>query len=276
MLTSDESLGDYLRELIKRSGLTQTAVARAMGYKGASSIQRFLDPEYGRGGLLPIELATKFAKALVGRGDPPIQQSDVFWLSGVELTDRATFRALTAAGAFELGMREYPADIAESEGLAITRGDVFKMPKDLPAFATEVWWHSAMNSDDSDAVILEENEVTYSKIIRLFRRPNNLQFSDKAYVHYVQGSAMEPKFEEGEAVLLDPRRPIKARDYVFVMLSRDTRKPNSCSGILRRLVRRTAEFVELEQFTPPATFRIPNEDVSEIYSVCPWIEVLDF
>jgi len=258
--------------------MTQTEVARAMGYRGASSIQRFLDAEYGRGDVMKLDLASKFAKALVGKGDPPITNEEVFWLSGVELTERGTFRAIDFLGTVELGGREFPADL-EGAGLSVTGPNIFKLPKDLPAYASMIAGHTGITTLDEEDITLEHTQVRPAEPIATFRRPPTLAGSENAYIQYIQGSSMEPKFEEGDPVLIDPRRPIRARDYVMVTLGREPDtdgNPGAFSGLLKRLVRRTAEYIELEQYNPRATIRLPTVEVLGIAPVVPWPEALDF
>jgi hypothetical protein len=65
-----EKLGEALDILRKRAELSMNELARLMGYKGQSSIQRYLDHEYD----LPLRptIAARFQEALVGKGNPPI------------------------------------------------------------------------------------------------------------------------------------------------------------------------------------------------------------
>lgn len=57
-------------------------VAKAIGYRGASSYQRYEDPELFRKPHLPLDLAEKLARAMTGRGTPPVRKSEVMELAG--------------------------------------------------------------------------------------------------------------------------------------------------------------------------------------------------
>lgn len=71
-----------LQELRHRSGLTLRAIAKKAGYKGASSIQRYFNPdEYDRDTIDP-ETIGKLAKALMGTGEPPITAKELYVLCG--------------------------------------------------------------------------------------------------------------------------------------------------------------------------------------------------
>jgi len=69
---------DRLAALRERSGLSMDDLAKEMGFKGQSSIQRYLSPTYDKG--FRPELVTRFKAAFVGRGDPPIKPSDMTFL----------------------------------------------------------------------------------------------------------------------------------------------------------------------------------------------------
>jgi SOS-response transcriptional repressor LexA len=73
---------ELLSALRRRAGLSLRALAKDAGYKGASSIQRFVLPADFRGEFLDIEIAERFAKALVGRGEPAITEAEVYALAG--------------------------------------------------------------------------------------------------------------------------------------------------------------------------------------------------
>jgi hypothetical protein len=50
-------------------------LAKQMGFKGQSSIQRYLSPDYDKG--FRPELAARFKAALIGLGEPPITPADL-------------------------------------------------------------------------------------------------------------------------------------------------------------------------------------------------------
>lgn len=77
---------------------------------------------------------------------------------------------------------------------------------------------------------------------------------------YVVGPSMEPRYHQGEIVLVHPGRPAARGAYVVVMLSDDT-------AILKRLVRQTDDFVEVEQINPPEKTRLPRAKVAGVFRV---------
>src|SRR6476646_10615870 len=58
----------------KRSGMSMDELAKAMGYAGQSSIQRYFRPDYDLG--FRPEVAQRFRAALIGKGNPPITDVD--------------------------------------------------------------------------------------------------------------------------------------------------------------------------------------------------------
>lgn len=75
---------EQLRRLLKRAGLGQREFAQAAGYRNASSVQRYLDSDEFRDQWLRRAVADKFARALVGKGDPPITREEVLAMAGIE------------------------------------------------------------------------------------------------------------------------------------------------------------------------------------------------
>lgn len=76
------SVAEKFRALRVRSGLSLAKLAREMGYKGASSIQRYEDPAQFKKEYLPRHVVDRAISALEGLGDPPILRSEVLELAG--------------------------------------------------------------------------------------------------------------------------------------------------------------------------------------------------
>lgn len=87
---------------------------------------------------------------------------------------------------------------------------------------------------------------------------------------------MSPRFEHGESAFVERGRPPRIGDEVVVYM-RDKRDDDGerASGVLvKRLVRSSASYIELEQFNPAITFKIAQEDIVRIDRVIPWAELL--
>jgi hypothetical protein len=83
MAEAEIPVATRLCALVERAGFSMAAFARAMGYRGASSIQRYLDPETFTLPRLPQAFAEKAAAVLEGRGSPPVRKGEVLALAGM-------------------------------------------------------------------------------------------------------------------------------------------------------------------------------------------------
>ena len=86
---SDTKQSEVSRQLVTlkdRSGLSIRAIARAMGYQNASSIQRYFSQDYSKPAL-PSDFVAKLIPVLVGKGEPQIVRDEVLALAPVSITD---------------------------------------------------------------------------------------------------------------------------------------------------------------------------------------------
>lgn len=103
-------------------------------------------------------------------------------------------------------------------------------------------------------------------------RPPGIQDKHDVYVVYVVGESMVPRFEDGDPVYVDPKRPPKAGDYVVVELHGPS-EGEPGDGFVKRLVRRGAKVV-VEQFNPPKSLEWPSDQVRAIHRIIPWVELM--
>lgn len=78
------NLPDRIRALRVRSGLTMADVAKRGGWATASSYQRYEDPARFRKQWLPMDIADRLIKALVGQGSPQITTAEVLALAQLQ------------------------------------------------------------------------------------------------------------------------------------------------------------------------------------------------
>lgn len=81
------TIGQRLRVLRERSGLSVRALAQAASYKTGSGVQEYLQPHYDKA--LPLPVARKLSEALAGKGEPPIDSSEIYRLTGVFPSEEA-------------------------------------------------------------------------------------------------------------------------------------------------------------------------------------------
>lgn len=72
-------------------------LARAMGYKGASSIQRYENPDDYKKRYISPDLAAKLLSAIEGKGEPPIRAADVWALVAPPVQDAKMEMAIRLA-----------------------------------------------------------------------------------------------------------------------------------------------------------------------------------
>jgi hypothetical protein len=86
MDSSAEAITTAVRAMRERAGLSMAAIAKAMGYKNASSYQRYENATLYKGGFLPRDWVDGFGKAVIGKGEPPIRREEVWELAGPEFS----------------------------------------------------------------------------------------------------------------------------------------------------------------------------------------------
>lgn len=117
------------------------------------------------------------------------------------------------------------------------------MPQDVPV------WGSAAGSQEGAFVMNVGEAIDY------VRRPPGLVGKRDVFGIYVQGESMEPKFEAGELLYMDPHRPPRIRDYVVVVCQVDGVEQEAYVG---RLSFRQGSHVALEKFNPSTTLELKN------------------
>jgi hypothetical protein len=262
------SVGIRLRQLQVRSGLSMQQLAVEMKYKSASSIQRYLSPEYGETHPLPIAIATKFSNALARKGSPPIEIDEVFALSGVEVTSGGSLRATDLEGIMALGVA-FPT-MAMRQSSLMEEATTKRLPKDLPVYGSALGAELAVEPESGDITAIELACLDMSEAIDHVRRPDSLAGRRDCYALVIAGSSMAPRFEDGEIVIVDPKRPILSGNDVIVQLKNGSGHDGEdrvITVLAKRLVRRSASFVELEQFNPPGRFRLETRQIHAMHRI---------
>ena len=111
--------------------------------------------------------------------------------------------------------------------------------------------------------------------IDFVRRPPGQMNRKGIYCIYAEGSSMEPVYEAGDLVYVDPHRPPNAgRDVVIQMAARGPDGEQRC--FLKRLVRRSGNKWRLKQFNPEKEFVLDDKDVAAIHLVLKNHELMGF
>jgi SOS-response transcriptional repressor LexA len=130
------SVPEAMMALKARSGLPLEEIASKMGFRRASSVQRYFSADDFRGQYLKLETAQKFAEVLVGRGDPPISESDVMALVDPKVREMIRGRPLPVISGVQAGaMTEATDPYALGQGFAEMAVDSKVGPR---AFALQI------------------------------------------------------------------------------------------------------------------------------------------
>jgi hypothetical protein len=219
---------------MERAGMSVRAFAQAAGYAYGSGVQRYIEPDYDAE--LPSQVARKMADALEGQGDPPIARAEVLLLTGIAPHIEAQ-----------------PNDVLPPRYLEI--------PRDVPIYSTGL---GTFSEDEA----IEQTMVDMSDPLDWVRRPPGVADRKGIYGLYIQGESQSPRFEHGELVFADPGRPPMIGDDVVVYLKKEDGDGETLSAILvKRLLRRGPQRVELRQFNPHADFSVDARKVMAIHKV---------
>lgn len=231
------TVGETLLALKQRASLPLEAIASRAGYRGKSSIQEYFKPEYV--GPLGSRAAQKLADGLAGAGTPPIDRNQVLALASLPASNAQT---------------------VQYEGSSFER-----MSEDLPIVGTALG-----GAVHIDGEAIEQTMLNRGEIIGYAKRPTMLNGREDAYGLYVQGSSMVPVHSEGAFLVVERKRPPRIGDDVVVYLRASGQQDEADDGqraravLLKRLVRRTASYIELEQFNPPLTFKVAADDAMRV------------
>ena len=97
-------------------------------------------------------------------------------------------------------------------------------------------------------------------------RPPNLAGAALAYAVYVVGDSMEPRYHSGELVYVHPGRPVDVGAYVLVQV-KPKEDGDAPRAVVKRLLRRSATKVTLEQFNPKKTIELKTSDILSMHRV---------
>jgi transcriptional regulator with XRE-family HTH domain len=228
---SPEAITGRVRALRKRAGYTLVALAKAMGFRGASSLQRYESPNDYAGGYLKRELVGQLEKALIGRGAPPISREEVWELAGPEFT-------IT---------RKEPVN-ATIHGKTTGPG------------ARIALYGQAVGGLDGEFVLNEGNKLAD------ITAPPALASVSGAYAVSCSGDSMEPRYFDGEVCYVHPkRRPVRG-DFVVAQIH-NPNDSNPPLAYIKRLVRYSEGGLVLEQFNPPKELRFERTQVISLHVI---------
>lgn len=174
-----------LRKLILRSGLSQARVAKGSGYATASGIQRYVDDKQFTDKYLPLGVVKNLAKALVGRGIPPVTEAEVLALAGID-------------------------ELVQPVGFEEERAQFMSMqPEEM-----QIPIRSVAKAGPDDELFLED-PISYAPC------PPVLQGVQEAYMMEVHGDSMKPRYRHRGLLHVNPSARPRPEDGVVVFLSKN-------------------------------------------------------
>jgi phage repressor protein C with HTH and peptisase S24 domain len=250
---------ETFRDLRKRAGYPSlAALAPDMGYRGASSIQRYENPAEFEGKTIPLPIVQKIAAAIVGKGDPPITADEVYALAGVPAPRPRNW----AARAPDLPQPDLPPPNVDLSA-AFPAPSFANLPRTVPIYGVAV----GGNGDEAD-FRFNGDVVDYAP------RPPGIAHLKDAFVLYIVNDSMYPWRKPGQVVYLHPTRPARAGDHVVVEEHGDSPgEPGPAR--LKQLLTRTPTRIKLAQYNPQKDdIWIDLRRVKRVYRVIEWEELL--
>jgi len=169
-------------------------------------------------------------------------------------------KLLSVIGKTEADLSEFPegnATPVHFEGAAADR-----MPQNMPVFGTALGAEMIVEGE-----AIEQTMLNSGDIIEYRKRPIVANGIERVYGLYVQGSSMYPAHRDGAFLYAQREVPLRIGDDVVVYLRPQNHEDDgerASHVLIKRLVRRSAQYVELEQFQPAKTFRIAMGNVLRI------------
>jgi hypothetical protein len=178
-------------------------------------------------------------------------------------------KLLNAAGVsladFDAGRAVVQTEV-RSAGIQNPQGEIFG---DVPLPALKLLG-SAIGGEYESVEGVDLIELQLGEILDYLSRPASLANDTNAYALTVISDSMSPRFEPGERIAVSPRAPVSVGDDVIVQLrgnGEDQEADRVAMVLVKRLVRRSAGFVELRQFNPDKILRVPAERIAAIHKV---------
>ncbi len=222
--------------LIKETGFSASQIAR-------------------RSGLAPSTLTRIYPNPTVGYS---LSQQSVAKL-------RATFPdAFSICETDALPLRSAASDIMLKDDPALP---VLSKQNGIPVYAASV--HFPEESGLAFPEQLELWEADLSRPVAYMAAPFGLGDTERYFIMYIPGEAMEPRFRAGERILLDRVKPASINADVLVQLRDETERSLWTTG---RLLARDRNLIELKQYREQATASIPHGQIKQVFPIIGMID----
>lgn len=225
--SDSETIQSRLKALRTRAGLSMARLARAAGYKQASSYQRY-ENESETFEFLPIPVGRRLAAVLVGKGKPPIELHEVMALCGVTMEGDKIVSVETAAiDDPSKRLRFSTAGQDESEWLGLREEDLAGLMTDLTEWIPEVdvragaglGGEAILENFVGDAGDVASREMVAGQ----WQLPPSYLGHElgvrrhNARIVAVEGDSMSPTLFSGDRILVDISRKMPSPPGIFAL-----------------------------------------------------------
>lgn len=139
-----------------------------------------------------------------------------------------------------------------------------RLPIDVPVYGTALG--ANLDVEDGGTVVsVEMTIIEMTEVIdRVLRHPG-IAGDMEAYSLTVVGQSMSPRWDDGDPIYITTKRQARIGDYVVAQI-RDGSEEVICA-MVKKLVGRRSDALQLEQFNPPMRFWLPNDMIARIHPV---------
>lgn len=182
-----------LKELRERAGLSMATVAKAAGYKTASSYQRYEDAALYKKETLPLPLARKLADIFSGKGSPPVRREEILMLAGIselspnQLVSLDQHQVIWCIGEAEAEVWRTSIEWERDRWLPFLISFVDDRYPGVQRFALRI------RGDSVDEIYPDGSHVVFVKFSDINRRP---QQGDRVIVHRSRDGKTEVSVKE--------------------------------------------------------------------------------
>jgi phage repressor protein C with HTH and peptisase S24 domain len=175
-------------------------------------------------------------------------------VKALEVVQIALFLGIPADEVLQHAGENVTAPAAESAPRGRGRPPRGAMPATVPQGADLMPIHSAGRGGGDQEMFLGDGPIGYTP------RPANLGGVRDAYAIYMVGDSMEPRYEQGWLLHVNPfKPPTRGRDVVVYKRGQ--------AVLIKQFVGWQGDCLVLRQLNPDETLRIPREDVVECHLV---------
>jgi hypothetical protein len=114
---------------------------------------------------------------------------------------------------------------------------------------------------------IDLTELRTGEILDSLPRPMSLATDATAYAVTIVGDSMWPRFRPGRRIAVSAKAAVAVGDDVLVKLKSADSSSATVPVLIKELVRRTDNGVELRQFNPDVTFDVPTSHIAAVEKV---------